>query len=588
MSCECKDTVNPIGNNNQSVNFMSPYIECMVQDIPVKCLIDTGACKSMLVSEHLCKVLGLTIQPKDIRLFGADKSPLNIIGTTELQVKFLCKGETNKVRLGPEFSEEAIVIEKLSAPVILGMDAINKLGITIDGKTQQMNIEECVLCSWETNSLVSIVSDQDVVFTPGEKRLVSVKVPTLIKGLYFISPIHQEVTNNLVGWEGVQELGINTNNNKIIVENQSQISTILKAGTEIAIAIPVEEEGHSVDEDTNIDIVAQIHEGDDGDNEVQIEDKKFPVKAGSLNRKQKRMLLKFINRNIKSFKNRITWDLVNSENLARLRVKPGSQPQVATHGRKSPKENKTMDDHVQELLSAGLVEPSSGEWRAPMLLVNKPDGTKRVTIDFRKLNDVTVKDVYPLPRIDEILDSMKGSIIFSKLDLTSGYWQVMLHPKDKKYTGFATKSGFYQWKVMPMGASNSGAIFQRIMNGTLRNLIGICVLVYIDDIIVYSNSFDEHLQHLQQVMDKLSIAKLYLKFSKCEFGMAEIEILGHLVSGKGVQPNPNKVEAIDKFPRPDTAVSRFLGMAGFYRRFIERDGRFLCQKHSFLKNGQKC
>ena len=146
-----------------------------------------------------------------------------------------------------------------------------------------------------------------------------------------------------------------------------------------------------------------------------------------------------------------------------------------------------------------------------------------------------------------------------------------MHPKDRKYTGFATRKGFYQWKVTPMGASNSGAIFQRIMEVALGELRFKCAMVYIDDIIIFSKTFEDHVLHIKEVIEKLEKAGLYLKLNKCEFCMEEIEILKHFVSADGIKPSPKKTEAIDEYPTPDSpeAVSRFLGMAGYYRKFIE-------------------
>ena len=228
--------------------------------------------------------------------------------------------------------------------------------------------------------------------------------------------------------------------------------------------------------------------------------------------------------------------------------------------------------HLQEMLDLGAIVPSKSPWASPVVLVRKKDGGLRFCIDLRKLNSRTVRDAYALPRIEESLESLAGATIFSTLDLKSGYWQVRMDPKSQPCTAFTVGPlGFYECARMPFGLTNAPATFQRLMNSCLGDLQNKFCLLYIDDIVIYSKTVEEHLQHLTMVFDRLRKAGLKLKPSKCEFFQQSLEYLGHVVSADGVQTNPKKIAAVQKWPRPSTIAElrSFLGFTGYYRRFIQ-------------------
>ena len=232
--------------------------------------------------------------------------------------------------------------------------------------------------------------------------------------------------------------------------------------------------------------------------------------------------------------------------------------------------------HIQEMLDLGAIRPSNSPWASAIVLVRKKDGRLRFCIDLRKLNNRTVKDAYSLPRIESILDSLGGAQIFSTLDLKAGYWQVEMAEECKAYTAFTCGPlGFYECDTMPFGATNAPATFQRLMHDCLGELNMNWCIVYLDDIIIFSDTKEEHLKRLEAVFQKLCAAGLKLKPSKCFFFKEEIEYLGHVVSGKGISTNPKKVEAVSKWPTPRTVydVRSFLGFVGYYRRFIKNFSR---------------
>ena len=232
--------------------------------------------------------------------------------------------------------------------------------------------------------------------------------------------------------------------------------------------------------------------------------------------------------------------------------------------------------HLQEMLDLGAIRPSNSPWASAIVLVRIKDGRLRFCIDLRKLNNRMVKDAYSLPRIESILDSLGGAQIFSTLDLKAGYWQVEMAEECKAYTAFTFGPlGFYECDTMPFGATNAPATFQRLMHDCLGELNMNWCIVYLDDIIILSDTKEEHLKRLEAVFQKLCAAGLKLKPSKCFFFREEIEYLGHVVSGKGISTNPKKIEAVSKWPTPKTVydVRSFLGFVGYYRRFIKNFSR---------------
>jgi hypothetical protein len=205
-----------------------------------------------------------------------------------------------------------------------------------------------------------------------------------------------------------------------------------------------------------------------------------------------------------------------------------------------------IDELVPEMLKAGLIEPSSSPWAANIVLVKKRDGTARCCIDYRQLNSVTKKDLYPLPRTDACLDAMNGCKWFSTFDLRSAYHQVMMNPADKEKTSFICHRGSWQFKRMPFGLCGAGATFQRLMDAVLNGLTLQICLAYLDDVVIFSRDLDEHLDRLKQVFQRLQAAGLKLKPSKCNILQRRVTFLGHVVTAEGIATDPQKVQAVSE------------------------------------------
>ena len=229
------------------------------------------------------------------------------------------------------------------------------------------------------------------------------------------------------------------------------------------------------------------------------------------------------------------------------------------------------EKYIQEQLKAGVIQPSSSAWSSPIVMVRKKTGDVRVCIDYRKLNERTIKDAYPLPRIDMCLDCLASAKIFSTIDLQSAYMQLEVAEEDRHKTAFITKYGLFEYLVMPFGLCNAPSTFQRCIELVLRGLQWNILLVYLDDIIVMATNFDEHLERLEEVFKRLLGAGLKMKPSKCELFKTEVLFLGHTVSQEGIKPNPKTIEAVLSWKIPENVkeVQSYLGLCSYYRQYIE-------------------
>ncbi|GJU85736.1 putative reverse transcriptase domain-containing protein [Tanacetum coccineum] len=260
-----------------------------------------------------------------------------------------------------------------------------------------------------------------------------------------------------------------------------------------------------------------------------------------------------------------------SGNFKSCTLIPGAAPVARAPYRLAPSEMKELSDQLKELSDKGFIRPSSSPWGAPVLFVKKKDGSFRMCIDYRELNKLTVKNRYPLPRIDDLFDQLQGSSIYSKIDLRSGYHQLRVREEDIPKTAFRTRYGHYEFQVMPFGLTNAPAVFMDLMNRVCKPYLDKFVIVFIDDILIYSKNKQEHAEHLKLILELLKKEQLYAKFSKCEFWIPKVQFLGHVIDSQGIHVDPAKIESVKDWasPKSATEIRQFLGLAGYYRRFIE-------------------
>lgn len=273
----------------------------------------------------------------------------------------------------------------------------------------------------------------------------------------------------------------------------------------------------------------------------------------------------------------------------RIELEPGARPPAKAPYRMGPAELTELRAQLDELLAAGLIQPSRAPYGAPVLFQRKKDGSLRMCVDYRALNKVTVKNRYPVPNAADLFDRLYKAEYFSKLDLRSGYWQVRIAPGDESKTTCVTRYGSFEFLVMPFGLTNAPATFCNLMTDVLYDFLDDFVVVYLDDIVIYSSGLEQHVEHLRRVLQRLREHRLYVKREKCEFARTEVHFLGHIVGHGAIRMDSAKVRAIQDWPTPATVseLRSFLGLANYYRRFIKGYSTIASPLTDLLKKEQR-
>ena len=276
--------------------------------------------------------------------------------------------------------------------------------------------------------------------------------------------------------------------------------------------------------------------------------------------------------------------------LVKHKINVGDNAPIKQAPRRLPLHQRLEEEkQIEQMLSRDVIEVSDSPWGSPIVLVKKKDGSYRYCIDYRRLNKISVKDAYPLPRPDDCFDALYGSVWFSTLDLCSGYWQVELDIEDRPKSAFITRSGLFQFKVLPFGLCNATATFERLMELVMAGLQWKICLIYLDDIIVYGKTFEQELERLKEVFLRLRKANLKLKVKKCELFQQSVSFLGHIVSKDGISADPEKVQAVKSWPSPNsvTEVRSFLGFCSYYRKFVKGFADIASPLHKITEKGRK-
>ena len=280
--------------------------------------------------------------------------------------------------------------------------------------------------------------------------------------------------------------------------------------------------------------------------------------------------------------------------LVQLHIDTGDAPPKKQPPRRMPfAVRREVEKQVKKMQGARIIQKSHSSWASPVILVRMRNGSYRFCVDYRRLNDVTKKDTFPLPRIDDLLDQLSQSKYFSTLDLAAGYWQIQVVPESRPKTAFATHQGLFEFRVMPFGLTNAPAVFQRLVQEVLEGLNPEggpdFVSAYIDDILVFSRTLEEHMEHLRLVIDRVMKAGLKLNPAKCKFIQQEVEYLGHIVTPQGLKTSTRHVEAVQQFPVPTTVseVRQFLGLTSYYRRFVESFAKIVSPLHALPKKNAR-
>ena len=575
-------------------NFIVLPLE--VNGVILNALVDSGASFNYISEKSLKHVNlpQLDFDKTSHRVQVANKTVLKSIGSVHLDINL----EENT------FDTKFTVMETLSFDVILGMSFLKQNRVVIDAEEGTINFKDDIKDEQaKLNNTIEI---------PGHSSVfVSASVPETLSGLHILnnSP-HLGLKYGVYGAQGLVD--ISDSHISIFLSNLTDTSKTIMAQTCIGFLSPYHNynivEDHSLNGFFNDDEDEQDKRIIINDSASKIDDKRIVIDDSNLDQASVLQSDQIETSNDLCFDDFIKSLDINNETLSNKQVeqvqsllkdhidvfaskKPGATNLVTHHidvgtnkpinqmpYRVSPKERKIIESEIERMLDEEIIEPSNSPWASPVVLVSKKDGSVRFCVDYRKVNLLTTRDVYPLPRIDDCLAALSGGRFFSTLDLTAGYNQLPMDPMSKDKTAFISIAGLYQYKVMPFGLTNSPATFQRFMDAVLAGLKWKSLLCYMDDICVFSTSFENHIDDLKSVFLRLRDAKLKLKPSKCHLFQREIKFLGHLITDKGILPDPNKIKAIMEIKIPDnvTKLQSFLGIVGYYRKFVPNFAT-LCQ-----------
>ncbi|UYV70128.1 K02A2.6-like, partial [Cordylochernes scorpioides] len=468
-----------------------------------------------------------------------DGKRLNILGSISMDIKI------DEKSLNHRF----VVLESNMKSLIIGRDLLRRLNAKINCKQDILEYDIVTECQDSNEAPRKIINQQDEVVPQLCVKLVRVTVKAN-DGEYVVEPNEKlTLTNGL----RIARCLITVRNKLAdlwITNPYPRTLKIMKNQTLGYASPPTMVNNIEDDEEDKV-------------TEIQINE--------DLTLSQKNELRQVLSKYSDLFSSKL-----GKTNLAKHRIDTeNAKPIKHKPYRVSPKERDIIKEQIQDMLQDGVIRASSGPWAFPVILVRKRDGNWRFCVDYRKLNSITVKDVYPIPRIDDVMDTLQGSRYFTAIDLRSGYWQVEIEEQDKKKTAFTTSHGLYEFNVMPFGLCNAPATFERIMDNVLKNIKWKFCLCYLDDAIIYSPDFTTHLGRIEAVLKCFRESNLRLNGKKCRFGFEEIEILGHVTSKHGIKPADHNVKAIRDFPRPSKTkeIQSFIGLCSYYRKFIKNFSR---------------
>ncbi|UYV82343.1 hypothetical protein LAZ67_21001753, partial [Cordylochernes scorpioides] len=496
----------------------------------VQALVDSGADYSVISEAFRRSIKAPVFKENGPLLRAADKKPIVTLGKCSLEVQIK----------GLDIIFDFVVAAECSHDVILGWDFFRATDAIIDCGKNKLYLSkaeksyewkdlklcaamDCVLPPISFGKIVvtnqDVFGSRDVVVT-GSKRL------QLEKGLFIPSSLVRFLHGRAVLWV------TNSTHQSQVIPSDMKIGTMqdLKVGSI-----------------SNLDACSEIA----GKDEVTCPDVReclISMISTDLEETKKNRLLTCLNEfsDIFDFEKKsfpVSGEIkhkIDTSDYPPVRQRPYTV---------SPAERRVIQSEVEKMMETKIIRPSSSPWASPVILVRKKDGSLRFCVDYRRLNKMTKKDVYPLPRIDDALDTLSGSRYFSTMDMRSGYWQIEVDDKDREKTAFITPDGLYEFNVMPFGLCNAPATFERMIDNVLRGLKWDMCLCYLDDIVVYGSTFKEHLTRLHKVLRCIQQAGLCLNYKKCHFASRQIIILGHVVNEFGTQPDP-KVKAIVHFPKP--------------------------------------
>ncbi|KAI4887649.1 hypothetical protein NFI96_026195 [Prochilodus magdalenae] len=536
------------------------YVKGVIEGTVVPMLIDSGSSVSLISAELRMSIPALRSRPlkKDyVAARAVNGQMLDTLGTISI---VFCLGSDS-------WQHTFHVLRETTQAVLLGWDFLVKNHALLD-------ITHARLQLWGANipkDLTPVCCNVSIATAMTLPSLSEVMVPVNVcppgpSGAYssdFVGYLEPNIpdTTNLVVAHTVTSVKNGLTCARLL--NPTKNDIVLQQGTHLGEFYSVDESDLESLPSTTADLGAGVHPPSDPVTPP------VSLEGAPISSSQKAALSALLLRHKDVFNtcNRNTGKCT----LVKHHIRTGNQPPIKQRAyRTSPEKRAEIERQVGELLADGVIEESYSPWASPVVLVKKKCGRWRFCVDYRRLNSVTVKDCHPLPRIDDTLDALAGAAWFSTLDFSNGYWQVEVAEEDREKTAFTTGRGLYQWRSMPMGLSNSPATFQRMMELVLRGLPWNICMVYLDDILLYNGTFQDHLSSLEEVFSRIKMAGLKLNPSKCHLAQNHVLFLGHIVSQNGLQPDPRNTDKVKNWPTPQSPseVRAFVGLCSYYRRFV--------------------
>ncbi|MDI9312425.1 MAG: RNase H-like domain-containing protein [Limnohabitans sp.] len=539
-------------------------IYVLVNDYPARALIDTGSVISVMPLK-MAKILDIEIDCKTIPVKVANGDRMNIIGSSKLDIS-VYKNEK-------EFRSNIVVYitEKLSYDILLGNNFLEESGMVLNFKSKEISFENIIP---DENK---IVAAETCFVKPFCSVNVLSKISSKIKNSNILveSNIESCSNNKILVPRAIYEQ--NFGKTSILVSNISNKDICVTPGMVLGIFQKI----NSIEHDENLEVNQSCEKTLPDNNEEIFKD----ISCGSIDMEEKQNLINLLNKYKTVFA--LKDDQIGCTDKIKVKIELEEDTPIWSNPYNyCESDRKEIKNQIDRLLSLDIIEPSLSSYASPVVLVKSPGRSPRLCVDFRKINMITKRISYPLPRMDHSLMALKEAKIFSSLDMCNAYHQLPLEDNSKEITSFITNDGLYQYKRLPFGWKSAGPIFQSFMDVVLANLKWNICLLYLDDICVFSTNFKEHMERLESIFICLSNAKLTLKPSKCKFLMREIKFLGHIINESGIVPDSGKIETVQNLPTPTnmTELKSCLGLFSFYRRFVENFSKIAFPLIELTKN----
>ena len=564
-------------------------LEVYINHTRASCLVDTGAAMS-LISERLwdrTKKAGeqLSQTGTNHKLVGVQGLPLPLCGATQVSLQIPGMGKT--------FPVEMLVAKSITTDVILGRDFLqehkcsvllgecNQLHFTTERVTVDLGRNQ----GGNTIASVGISIEESIEIPPQSEMEIMVKTPSITPSTTSTWLVEPNIGDRNAVFVARAMVNPEAGEISVRILNPRAETVTIQKGIPIAVMEPL------LEKDDNLVSVSSVEQTNNHDVSEQQQKQLWQIvldTGDKLSVEEQQQLYAVLLENADLFAEQP--DDFGRTDKIKHGINTGDAAPVRQQVRRIPPvRREEARNLLSDMLKKDIIQPSSSPWASPIVLVPKKDGTVRFCVDYRKVNSLTRKDAYPLPRVDDTLDTLSGSKWFSTLDLISGYWQVKVEEKDREKTAFCTPDGLFEFKVMPFGLCNAPATFQRLMDMVLAGLQWTNCLVYLDDVIVVGRTFREHLLNLQSVFGRLRAAGLKLQPKKCHLCSPKVEFLGHVVSAEGVSTDPKKIEKVANWPIPTSKreVQQFLGLANYYRRFVEDFAKIAKPLHRLTEKTMK-